>query len=196
MVPDQNTFLLGEFELVAAYVLLAAILLSIAIWNRVRWWIRAGTIVVTFGFFFVTYVSVKNLLGWPTSELLPDRFEIIYAIIREPDEVTRSPGAIYVWAMTLPGEGPVDEADIYNPAVLDTRVQPDQMPRAYRLAYDRMAHKLVNEAIIQITQGVRQIGFSTRKPRKPGEYEEQSKYSFYDRPNPILPPKAAERPRE
>lgn len=193
MAPDQHIFLLGELELVAAYVVLAAILLSIAIWNRVRWWIRAGTIVVTFGFFFVTYVSVKNLLGWPTSDSLPDRFEIIFAIIREPDEVTRSAGAIYVWALTLPGEGAVDEADIYDPAALDTRVQPEQMPRAYRLAYDRMDHKLVNEAIIKITQGTRQIGFSTRKPRKPGEYEQQSRYSFYDRPDPILPPKTAER---
>lgn len=189
MPPDQHAFALGQYELVAAYVAVGALLLGVTIWNRVRWWIRAGAIVVTGAFFFVTFDSVRNLLGWPTAEALPDRFEILHARIQEPDEVMRVEGAIYVWAMTLPGEGPIDARDIHAPGALDTRVRPDQAPRAYRLPYTRFAHETVNEALVKMQQGVRQIGVTDRKPRKPGEHAPQAEFSFYDRPDPILPPK-------
>jgi hypothetical protein len=184
--------MLGEIELVGAYVVIATLLLSIAIWNRQRWWIRATAITITFAFFFISWVSVRNLLGWPTEQELPGRFELLFATVQEPDEVMRTPGAIYVWAMSLPGEGPVSEADIYNPAEFDTRVGPEQMPRAYKLPYDRTTHREVHEAVIKIVQGTRQVGVTDRKPKKPGESEDQSEFSFYDRPDPILPPKAGE----
>lgn len=197
MIEDQNLLVLGEVELVGAYVVMAAVLLSIALWNRIAWWIKAASIVVTFGFFFVTYLSVRHMLGWPTSEQLPDRFELLWAFVQEPDEATRHPGAIYVWAMKLPGEGPIDAAEVYTPGAIDTRVAADQMPRAYRLVYERSAHEEVHEAVVNLIQGTRQIGVTTRKPKKPGEYAPQSRYSFYDRPDPILPPKAAAaRPRD
>jgi len=189
VIADQDLLLLGEIELVAAYVVMAGLLLSIAIWNRLRWWIRAGSIVITFGFFFVTFMSVRHMLGWPTAEQLPDRFELLWAFVQEPDEATRYPGAIYVWAMKLAGEGAIEEAEVYTPGAVDTRVAVAQMPRAYRLPYDRSSHKDVHDAVINLMEGTRQIGVSTRKPKKPGEYAPQSRYSFYDRPDPILPPK-------
>ena len=189
MIGDEHLLTFGQYGLVAAYVALAALLLSIAIWNRLAWWIRAGAIVVTAAFFFVSFQSMKNILGWPTTAPLPDRFEILHARIQEPDEAMRVEGAIYVWAMTLPGEGPVDAADIYKPGAIDTRVGQDQMPRAYRIPYTRFAHEQVNEALIKMQEGVRQIGVTDRRPRKPGEHAPQSRYSFYDRPDPILPPK-------
>ena len=189
MIGDEHLLTFGQYGLVAAYVALAALLLSIAIWNRLAWWIRAGAIIVTAAFFFVSFQSVMNILGWPTTAPLPDRFEILHARIQEPDEVMRVEGAIYVWAMTLPGEGPIDAANIYEPGAVDTRVGQDQKPRAYRIPYTRFAHEQVNEALIKIQQGVRQIGVTDRRPRKPGEHAPQSRYSFYDRPDPILPPK-------
>lgn len=191
MAAGGSIFALGRFELIAAYVLLAALLLSLNLWARLGWWIKALAIVLTTAFFFVSFVSVKHLLGWPTEDLLPDRFELVYAVINEPDEATRTPGAIYIWAMALPGEGPVDEADVYTPGVIDTRLKPGQVPRAYALPYDRETHKKVHEAWIKTIDGVRQVGVTTRKPKKPGEHAPQSQYAFYDRPDPILPPKGA-----
>jgi len=189
VLPDENILLLGQMELVAAYVLLAALLLSITIWNRVRWWIKASTIIITFGFFFISFLSIRQILGWPTNTDLPDQFELIWAFIQEPDEVSRTAGGIFVWAMTLPGDGPVDPADLYQPGAVDTRVQPGQLPRAYKLPYTRYVHKDVEEAITKMVDGVRQIGVTDRKPKKPGENAPHSPFSFYDRPDPILPPK-------
>ena len=63
------------------------------------------------------------------------------------------------------------------------------MPRAYKLPYERSTHNDVEEAIVKMVDGVRQIGVTDRKPKKPGEDAPQSQFSFYDRPDPILPPK-------
>lgn len=184
-----STYALGWFELVASYVVLAALLLSINLWARVRWWIKASVTVVVTAFFFVSFVSVEALLGWPTDQDLPDRFELVYAKIVEPNPASQNPGAIYVWAMALPGAGPVDEDDIYTPGVIDTRPLLGLMPRAYRLPYSRGMHKKVFDARTKLMGGVPQIGLKARKKRKSGETAQQSEIRFYARPDPILPPK-------
>ena len=193
MFDDLNLFHLGRIELVAAYVALAVLLFGIILWARVRWWIRAIAIVATVGFFFVEFQSLRHMLGWPTDELLPDQFELVYAIIMEPNEVAQDPGAIYIWAMELPGEGTLDETDVYTPGKVDTGLAPGQWPRAYRLPYDRETHREVFDAQQKIVDGTRQVGTSDRRPRKPGEYAPHSEYMFYDRPDPILPPKDVQR---
>ncbi len=182
-------YALGWFELIAGYVVLGALLLSVNLWARVRWWIKAAVTVVVTAFFFVTFVSVETLLGWPTDQKLPDRFELVYAKIVEPDPGSRNPGAIYVWAMALPGAGPVDEDDIYTPGVIDTRAVSGRMPRAYRLPYSRAMHKKVFDARMKVIEGVAQIGLTARAKRKSGETAQQSEFRFYARPDPILPPK-------
>lgn len=180
---------LGELQLVAAYVLVAVLLLGIGLWAKVRWWIKAGAVIVTFAFFFVTFVSVKDLLGWPSDDPLPDRFELLWVVVDEPNQSTGSEGAIYFWLMKLPGEGPLDEMDVYTPGRIDTRWKTDQLPRAYKIPYSRALHRDSEEAKLKVVNGSRQIGVSTRRPKKPGEYQEQSEFAFYDRPDPVLPPK-------
>lgn len=184
-----STYALGWFELIAGYVVLAALLLSVNLWARVRWWIKAAVTVVVTVFFFITFISVETLLGWPTDQELPDRFELVYAKIVEPNQESQNPGAIYVWAMALPGAGPVDEDDIQTPGAIDTRAIAGRMPRAYRLPYSRGMHKKVFDARMKLMGGVPQIGLKARKKRKSGETAQQSEIRFYDRPDPILPPK-------
>ncbi len=183
------SFTLGALELIAAYVLIATILLAILLWARIRWWIKAITIVVSVGFFFTSFESVRALLGWPTEQQPPDRFELVYAMITEPNQITRAPGSIYIWVLELPGEGTVEADEIYLPGAIDTRLDPEQEPRAYRLPYSRETHQEVHEAKIKLLEGVRQIGVTERDPRKPGEHAPNAEFSFYERPDPVLPPK-------
>ena len=124
---ELSQYALGEIELVGAYVALGALLLSIVIWNRVRWWIRAIAIVVTLGFFFVQFNSIRHLMGWPTFDRLPDRFEMVYAAIMEPDQAAQEPGAIYLWIIPLAGSGALEEAEVYTPGMVDTRIEPGDM---------------------------------------------------------------------
>jgi hypothetical protein len=119
----MTTSVLG---LASAYLLLAVLLLSLNLTSLWRWWIKAGAIVVTTGFFAVTYVAVNGLMGWPTAQRLPPRFSLVSTKIVEPDKKTNSGGVVYIWAEAL------DESNI-----------PAGTPRSYRLAYtDALAQKI------------------------------------------------------
>jgi hypothetical protein len=83
--------------LVASYVALAVLLLSLNLRSGWRWPIKAAAIGVTAGFFVVAFLAVLGLLGWPTDAAPPDRFRLHAALVREPDRAGRSAGAIYLW---------------------------------------------------------------------------------------------------
>lgn len=193
MFGGPSPFALGQIELIASYVVLAAILLSINLWARIRWSIKFAAIAITTAFFFITFVSIEQLLGWPTDRNLPDRFEFLYAVVVEPNQARRETGAIYIWALTLPGTATDAESDapsdVGAQGAIDRRVAPAEMPRAYRLRYSRGMHKKVRRARELVIEGVRQIGVTRRPPHKPGEQSSQNEFHFFNRPNPILPPK-------
>ncbi len=193
MFGAPSLYALGQIELIAGYVVLAAILLSINLWARIRWSIKFAAIVITCAFFFITFVSIEQLLGWPTDRNLPDRFEFLYAVVIEPDQARRETGAIYIWALTLPGAatdaGSHDPHYVRGPETIDSHIAPRKAPRAYRLPYSRAMHKMIHQARERVIEGVRQIGETGRPPAKPGEQSPQTEFHFFDRPSPILPPK-------
>jgi hypothetical protein len=112
--------------LVAAYLVLAVLLLSLNLTSLWRWWIKAAAIVVTTGFFGITYQAVSGMMGWPTTQRLPSRFNLVWTRIVEPDKKTSSAGGIYIWAEEL------DENNV-----------PANKPRSYQLSYtDDLARKV------------------------------------------------------
>ena len=112
--------------LASAYLVLAVLLLSLNLTSLWRWWIKAGAVVVTTGFFGVTYLAVNGLMGWPTGQRLPPRFNLVSTRVVEPDKKTNGPGAVYIWAEAL------DENNV-----------PAGTPRSYQLAYtDALAQKI------------------------------------------------------
>jgi hypothetical protein len=112
--------------LAAAYLVLGVLLLSLNLTSLWRWWIKAGAVVVTTGFFGVTYQTVNGMMGWPTTQRLPPRFSLVSTRIVEPDKKTDSGGAIYIWAEEL-----------------DQNNVPASKPRSYQLSYtDALARKI------------------------------------------------------
>jgi hypothetical protein len=112
--------------LVAAYVAIALLLLSLNLTSLWRWWIKAAAIIVTTVFFAVSYQTIHGLMGWPTAQRLPPRFNVVWTYVAEPNRKTKNPGAIYLWA-----EG------------LDENNVPSGRPRSYQLAYsDALARKI------------------------------------------------------
>jgi hypothetical protein len=112
--------------LVAAYLVLGVLLLSLNLTSLWRWWIKAGAVVVTTGFFGVTYQTINGMMGWPTTQRLPPRFNLVWTRIVEPDKKTNSVGAVYIWAEEL------DENNV-----------PASKPRSYQLSYtDALARKI------------------------------------------------------
>jgi hypothetical protein len=112
--------------LASAYLVLAVLLVSLNLTSLWRWWIKAGAIVITTAFFAVTYLAVNGLMGWPTGQRLPPRFNLVWTKIVEPDKKTNSAGALYIWAEAL-----------------DDNNVPASTPRSYQLSYtDALARKI------------------------------------------------------
>jgi hypothetical protein len=105
--------------LVAAYVAVAVLLLSLNLTSRWAWPIKAAAIGVTTGFFGLSYIGAVSLLGWPSRSTLPPRFQLLWSKLVEPDKHSGEDGGIFLWLDAL-----------------DDNNLPLNRPRAYQLRWD------------------------------------------------------------
>src|SRR6185369_3873414 len=104
---------------------------------------KAAAILVTSAFFIEAFFSTRSLLGWPRSGRLPDRFQLLWVRVVEPDRLSSNPGAIYLW---------VEEVDENN--------VPDGVPRSFRLPYSRPLADRTAKARDEIMSGKPQQGLA------------------------------------
>jgi hypothetical protein len=138
--------------IVAAYVVLGVLLLSLNIASLWRWPVKAAAILVTAAFFAVSYHSINGLMGWPTAQPLPQRFSLAWSFVVEPDKKTNEPGHIYLWAQEL---------DINN--------VPSTAPRAYQLPYTDLLARNVSHAQEMRDRGVDVMGHVYDHPAETAE---------------------------
>ena len=171
-------YILGITGLVAAYILIALLLLSINLYSNWSWKVKACSIVVTTLLYVVTYLSFPPLLGWPTGAPLPERFRLIGADIVQPDKSTGAEGMIYLWLKDM------DD--------LSGRTQ----PRAYKLTYSAGLHEIVIAAKSKLNKGMQQLGefklpadanIREVDTRRGGQKSVQ--IEFFDLPDPLFPEK-------
>ena len=143
---------------VAAYIVIAVLLLSMNLTSRWKWWIKGSAIVVTGLFFIATYFSIASLLGWPAGQSrLPARFALISTHIVEPDAFTGDEGAIYLW---------VEELDDENFVI--------GQPRAIRMPYTEPLADNVEDAQDQLNAGEQLAGnYEEREVEEAGEEGEE-----------------------
>ena len=127
---------LGFVGVIAAYVIVAVLLLSLNIAPRWAWWIKATAIIITSAFFVISYYSMIDLMGWPVKARLPEKFQMLWAKVNEPDKLLNTPGAIYMWVEAL------DKDNI-----------PTGLPRAYRLPYTQPLETGIENALDMIAAG-------------------------------------------
>jgi hypothetical protein len=127
--------------IIAAYVVLAVLLLSLNVVSLWRWQVKAAAILLTGAFFAVSYHSINGLMGWPTAQRLPARFSLAWSVVVEPDKKTNDPGHIYLWAQEL------DANNVANAA-----------PRSYRLPYSDVLARNVSHAQEMRDKGVDVMG--------------------------------------
>ena len=188
--------ILGQSGLVAAYVIVALLLLVLNLNSRWSWTVKAAAIVVVSALYVVTYYSIPPLLGWPTSQQLPKRFNLIAVYVQEPDKATGKVGEILLWASDM-AEGPRGAE-----------------PRAYRVPFSAELHQKVEEAGNKIRKGLPQLGElreekvganATRASSASGEQKKvdspgrsaesvaggqsSANIEFFDLPDPLFPEK-------
>jgi hypothetical protein len=84
-----------------SYVVVAVLLLSLNLASRWHWGVKAAAIAVTSVFFGVSYASIAGLIGWPSEARVPERFQLDWGTVVEPDKLNGSPGSIYLWVEAL-----------------------------------------------------------------------------------------------
>ena len=159
---------------VLSFVALVLLTTLALLWSHWPAWLKGMLVAGVAVFYFFADDAVHSMWGWPSSDPLPERFVLLAAVIDEPSN--KSSGALYVW---------VNAIDNGKPAA---------QPRAYRLAYAKDLHALLNEGLKKARQGVSQMGTAEPKTGKrgfswlrPGSDEQVIK--IRDLPVPQLPEK-------
>lgn len=168
---------LGITGIVAAYTLIGLLLLSINLYSRWSWQVKAAATILTSAFYVITYFSFPPLLGWPTTQYPPEQFLLVSSHVVQPDKQTGEDGAIYLWLMEI--------KNLRNPSE----------PRAYRLEYSNALHEKIIEAETRMEKDIAQLGefkkpadnFSQLEGQKRGV--KSAAIEFYDLPEPLSPEK-------
>ena len=48
-------------------------------------------------FYVFTWIGYKQVLGWPSTQEIPEEFRLIWVSIDEPDKFNKREGEIYFW---------------------------------------------------------------------------------------------------
>ena len=171
--------ILSQVGLIAAYVLIALLLIAVTLYAQFSWRIKAGLIAIVSAFYIVTYFSFPPLLGWPTDEELPKRFNLVAIFVQEPDKTTGDPGEIFLWLTNLERGARRNE------------------PRAYRVPFNDELHAKVVEAGTKMRKGLPQLGEVVDENLGPHARptdesrggQETTNIEFFDLPDPLFPDK-------
>lgn len=124
-----------------AYVLLSVLLLAVMTWLPLPRLIKIAAILATSAFYVVVFFATQGLLGWSAPVAVPDRFQVLWTRVIEPNPARHDPGAIHLWLEAL------DEANL-----------PSGEPRAYLLPYSPELARKVSGAQEEIEKGRPQGG--------------------------------------
>ena len=95
-------------------------------------------------FYIFTWIGYQQVLGWPSTQEIPEEFRLIWVSIDEPDKFTKREGQIYCWIRYM------DNAGI-----------PFGKPRAYSLVWNEKNHKIAQSALLKLKDGTQLNGRKT-----------------------------------
>ena len=131
----------GVLGLVLAYALLSTLLLAVMIYLPIPRWLKIGAILAASIFYVAVFFATQHLLGWSAPVAVPDRFQVLWTRVIEPNPSRNNPGAIHLWVEEL------DDANL-----------PSGEPRAFRLPYSVDLARKVSTAQEEIDKGRPQGG--------------------------------------
>lgn len=127
--------------LTIAYAALASVLLIVLARVALRRDIKIAVIAAMGAFNVAVFFWSQSLLGWSAATAMPERFQVLWARVLEPNVSKQFPGAIHLWVEAL------DERNI-----------PSGEPRAYVVPYSAALAQKTAEAQSEIKKGNAQAG--------------------------------------
>lgn len=137
MIPAVSSELLW---LGLVYALLAFLLLVLCLSTRWHWGVKVAMVVLVSGFYPLGQQTLKGLSGWPSEDQLPERFLLLSAVFDEPSPARGHAGAIHIWVHPMKDNRPVE------------------MPRAFRLPYQKDLQGILNDGLKKARDGNSQMG--------------------------------------
>ncbi len=173
--------------LILSYLLIASLLLLFCFFTPFTRKVKLAGILVVAAFYFTSWNSYINILGWPSTEDLPDKFRISWVIIQEPSKGNRKEGSLYLWLRKL------NEVNT-----------PYGAPRSYKLLWNEENHKVAQSALYKLKEGEQLNGTKTygvldkeNEGNKANQYKSEDgepeegipSFEFVEVPPPNLPAK-------
>ncbi len=122
--------------LALAYAAVAALLLNLGLASPWDPRLKAAAVVAVSLLYGGSYLGVRSLQGWPTSQSTPENFRVHWIAIDEPDKSSATDGAIYFWLREL------DDGNL-----------PTGEPRAHVLPFDAETAEAAREALEVLENG-------------------------------------------
>jgi len=172
--------------LISSYLLIAGLLLMFCFYTPFAKKIKLSGVVFVSVFYFLSWNSYINILGWPSAQDLPEEFRIIWVVIEEPNKEIKKKGELYLWVRLF------DEAKIVQ-----------GQPRGYKLLWSEENYKKAQFALHKLKEGKQLNGKKTygvinkdKDGDKANLYESQGEeeegapsFEFEEIPAKTLPPK-------
>lgn len=127
--------------LTIAYAALATVLLIVIARVDLPRGVKVAVIAAMGVFNVAVFFWSQSLLGWSAATAMPDRFQVLWTRVLEPNASKQFPGAIHLWVEAL------DERNI-----------PSGEPRAYVVPYSAALAQKTAEAQSEIKKGNAQGG--------------------------------------
>ena len=156
----------------ASYLALSVLLLSLNLRSAWRWPVKAAAIALSLGFLVLACVALEGMLGWPTAAAPPASFQLHAAVVDEPDRLSSSDGAIYLWLSPR-----------------DTEGRASGPPRAFALPYSRELHEQAARAQARLQDGRRVDGTAERRRAEHRQGSRSLQVELFAAPPPQLPSK-------
>lgn len=140
--------MIETFAIPLAFIIVSSLTLWIVIGSKGWWWLKGLMVVLTSAFSVSLWLSLNALLGWPTQDVIPEKFEIKWVVAEEPNKITNSEGAIYVWLKDL------DSGKKSHSWYMSRRFNKiEDEPRIHKLPYSRSMHEQAVKIQAKIASG-------------------------------------------
>lgn len=131
-----------------SYIVFAAILFAISFSLMIYFPrllpLKLSTVAILFAIANLIYFGFDSIKGWPATDHLPKKGQLIWGTVQEPNE--DNPGAIYLWIIS-----DQEELSWYQKIVTYDPQEP--APRAYKIKYNKKTASRLQEAKQAMEQG-------------------------------------------
>ena len=181
--------LLGYSGLLTAFIIIAAIHLYFIIESKAKVLTKALIIPIVLWFSLVLFYTPEKLMGWPTSQEMPNNSMVMSMLIREP--YGSSPGAIYILALHDRFSEKITKSSVkkyLNPKSVFGYTTKN-IPRFYKLTYDRELHKDLKKGEKKVEQkgGYLRLKKGSLVKKNKKFREDYQFYVEYEDPKKLMP---------